>query len=784
MKRIGICASLMVLFAVFAGADDSWIGPVGVEADWNVGANWASGVVPDAEIAFVDNGGNAVMPSGTVFNNGTVAISQGSNWSTVRIEPGASLFNTKILVSNAGSGRGVLLINGGSIDTSTKDFTLGQNSANATGIVVMTGGEVTTKNFYVGYTGTGFFTLSNGVFRTTTEGQVGRSLRGEFFQEGGTNSYDAGADLYLARFASSRGSYTLNGGTLICSDFVYLGYANQAEGFLTLNGGTLVNSNNVVIGAASGGNGTVIVNGGDGNWKCFGSVLRVGYGTGSTGTLTMNGHTNVFNSMNVGDNAGSTGRVTLTECDLTINSGLAMSGALGAVVQNGGKLAVTAGGLSIGGTASGVFTASNGAALSANRVTITATGQMGLSASGLATSDLTVSGVFTTEAASTVTADTALVGVAGAAQFRNSMVTVTNAFGNASITIAYGGQLEQDGGHLTLDNLVLSAGATKIDPPAFRMTDGVFVGKARTTLNGGMPFVQTGGVVSNKEFYVYGLSNNVARFEISGGTFTLASPNNFAFFNSGGAEFFLKGSAPDVSFNHFSYVGGATKLFLLTFLLDKSPSHLSPVNFTGTSDLGYRCGHLRVGFDGGVALMGTNTFSLLTGVKNSGYGYLSKPDANMWTETLADETSHVTLASGYKAGALSMGGAVAAEPFGPMPMGHVEVSNLNTFRLIELNVRLAVQAGAETLSQVVDDFVAAGYTNSVVETDGDYNVKLVIPADCVADHSAAPVSYFAWDFTRTDSITNLETVVTNATVTGVKFEYTKLPALGTLIKVN
>ena len=104
------------------------------------------------------------------------------------------------------------------------------------------------------------------------------------------------------------------------------------------------------------------------------------------------------------------------------------------------------------------------------------------------------------------------------------------------------------------------------------MTDGLFIGTARTTLNGGTPFVQTGGVVSNNEFYVYGSSNNVARFEISGGTFRLASPTNFALFNSGGAEFLLKGSAPDVAFNRFSYVGGAIKHFLMTFMLDKSSS--------------------------------------------------------------------------------------------------------------------------------------------------------------------------------------------------------------------
>jgi len=179
----------------------------------------------------------------------------------------------------------------------------------------------------------------------------------------------------------------------------------------------------------------------------------------------------------------------------------------------------------------------------------------------------------------------------------------------------------------------------------------------------------------------------------------------------------------------------------------------------------------------------TNAFALVTGVKSTAYNYLSKPDSGMWTESLADQTSRVTLASGYKKGVLSMGGTVASGPFDPAPMGHVEVSNLSTYRLIELNVRLAVQAGAKTVDEVVADMVAAGYTNSVVETEGDYNVKLVIPAEDVADRTSAPVSFFAWDFTALPSVTNVAAVVTNATVTAVKLEYTKLPPLGTMIRV-
>jgi hypothetical protein len=571
---------LLIFFTAVTGfANDDWVGTVGVEADWNVGANWSSGVVPDAEIAFVDNGGFAVMSSGTVFSNGTVAISQNGLPSTVKIEQGVTVVDTKMLVGDQ-NGWGTLLINGGSIDTSTRDFVLAQNYISSTGVVVMTGGEVTAKNFYVGLNGSGFFTLSNGLFRTTSLGYVGSSLLGEFVQEGGTNSYDGSADLYLARFGSSRGEYTLNGGTLLCSDFLYLGYAAQAEGFLTINGGTLINSNNVVIGASTGGKGSMMVNGGNGNWQHLGSILRVGYGTGSTGTLAMNGHTNSFNSINVGDQSGSTGCVTMTECDITVSNGVALAGASSSLVQNGGDLAITSGGLSIAGAGVGAFTASNNASLSVDNLIVSGS---------LEASDNTV-----------IEAGYVFVGMAGTAELRDSKLTVTNASVSANLSIAYGGQVSVNGGSMILDNLALSAGDTKNDPPAFLMTEGEFTCNKRITLNGGMSFVQTGGVISNLECYAYGSSNNVARFEISGGKFVV-TPLNYAIFNSGTSEFYLKGSAPQFFCPQFSYVGGQVKPFLLAFTLDKSPAHLAPVNFTGTG--GYRCGHLRVELDGGAVLM-------------------------------------------------------------------------------------------------------------------------------------------------------------------------------------
>ncbi len=724
-------------------ADDSWKGAPGVEGDWNDGANWNSGMVPENEIAFVNNGGYAVIPNGSFLTNLTIAVGQNSgNSGTVRIEPGAMITNTKLLAGNAGTGRGLFLINGGSIDTVTQDFVLGQNSSQATGTVVMTGGEVTAKNVYVGWNGTGYFTLSNGVLRTTSEAYVGTSLKGEFVQEGGTNSFDNGADLSLAKNANAQGDYTLNNGTLICSDYMYLGYASGARGTLTVNGGSLITSNNVVLGSGKGGSGVITVNGGNANWQALGSNLRVGHESGAFGSLTLNSHTNTFNTVNVGNSSDSTGLVAMTESDITINNGLLFAGATNAMEMNGGRLAVTAGGLTLNGTDSSRFVAHNGAAVSANQVS---------------------------------------VGQTGTLRIEDAVLTVTNAAANAKFEVACGGQLDLNGGTIMCDTFDLPGG-TAGERPTVLIREGWFGEKGNLKVYAGHHFVQSGGEVTNAGFYVYGSTTQIVRVEISGGVFSVA-PANYAIFNSGTSEFRLKGSAPRVTIPMFSYVGGApAKHFLLEYTLDKSPAHLAPVNFTDNS--AYRCGHLRVALDGGALLLRTNTFALMTGVKSTGFNYTSLPDSNMWSvQELLNTTSSVALASEALKGSLSVGGVMATGPFDPAPMGHVEISNLRTNRLVALNVRLALTPGAKTLEQVVADFADAGFTNSAVESEGDYNVRLTIPAADVPDRSTTPTTWFAWDFTRTPSITNVTTVVTNATLTALKVELEKLPDQGSLIRL-
>ncbi|MDD4017726.1 MAG: hypothetical protein PHV28_07245 [Kiritimatiellae bacterium] len=386
----------------------------------------------------------------------------------------------------------------------------------------------------------------------------------------------------------------------------------------------------------------------------------------------------------------------------------------------------------------------------------------------------------------TVTNGVALSGKGDQVTLSSGRLTITNANSNATLSMGADSYFEQTDGCLTVDLIDLVAGA---GPSAteFKMKGGILDCKVKSAFYGGGTFVQTGGVVSNKLFYVLGNAAQVARFEISGGQFTIQSPNNFAVFNTNGCELCVKGSLHDIQFNMFSYTDGVVKPFLMEYILDRTPGHISPIKFTGSG--GYACGHLRVALDGGVLLSGTNKFTLLYASQALSFdkygGYISVPDTDMWNVTLENyKSSCVTLAEGGYKGALTMGATQALGPFAATPMGHVMLTNMQTNRLANLVIRMAVQAGAKPVAEVVADMMSAGYTDSTVETSGVYNVKLSIPVADVVDKAETTTSFFVWDFTKTIGIADIDTVVTNALITSLAVEYDKLPPDGTVISVH
>ena len=587
----------------------------------------------------------------------------------------------------------------------------------------MTGGNLDLKNYYIGYNGTGTFVLSNGVVTTTywqTFIGANSGSDGTFVQSGGTNTYSA-ASCYIGRSSGSNGRYIMNGGTL--------------------------NAPNVSIGDS--GTGYMEINGGSFNVP---GTFYAGYYASAEGTLVLNNYTNTFPNIQIGPqypHTGGKGSFFMNGGEVTITGGGyvgARPGCESTFVQNGGVL--NRKGLTIpfadDATATCIFS---------NNAVTEIDGSLTLKAGGtlkIYDADINCKGVYIKSADSEAVMNDGSLIVAG----RFLVPDGTNA-----------ATFHMKGGYLT---------RTYVPNQSYMF----YIGGA-TASSGPGSFIQSGGVVTNSETMYLGRysTNHVGRYEISGGTLD-SQVKDVAIEKTRVAEFCVKGSAPVINLRSFN---AKTNEFSLEFVLDKSPEHLAPVNFT--YDRAYRCGHLHVGMDGGVLLSKTNQFTLLrwtNGYVASSYDYLSRPDTNMWTEEVTADSpraSRITLSDGYKQADLSIGGTSSAS-FAEHAMGHVTVANLSTNRLTGLVIRMDVNEQAKSVSNLVADMIAAGYTNSVVESFGDYDLKLVIPPDCVVDKSVESPSIFAWDFT------DPTTGVTNATVTAVSVEMEQSPAMGTLLMLQ
>ena len=718
IKWVCFILALTVLSPVWA--QTYWKGPAGTAANWTDPANWINGVVPLGTSAITNNG-IAEISTGAVSNT-LVYAGRTTGPGTLRVSSGGELVGADLTIGYGGK----LEAFGGNLLCPAKKLLVGTASG-TTGTVVMTGGFLSVTNYSVGDTGVGSFVLSNGTLRSTYwQTFVGNSAGsdGTFIQEGGTNDYTVAA-CYIGFGAGSTGRYILNGGMLDTHSY-NISIASSGTGYMEINGGTLSPT----------------------------AKIFVSFYTNSIGRLVMNNYTNTF-------------------ADLQIGPDWPHRGGTGTVIQNGGNITITGQG-NIGAASTCVSTfIQNGGTQTRNAAL-----NMPSSPGALGTLILSNNAAFSCSNGITLNAGARL-------EINGANVFCKGVFMKSSDAYA-----QMTGGNLTVNGKFLVPDGT--NAATFYMRGGYlertyaanqsymfYIGGAAADSGPGN-FIQTGGVVTNSEGIYLGRSstNHVGRYEISGGTLN-SQTSQLIVEKHRVAAFRLKGSAPVVN---LAYIRAVTNEFLLEYVLDKSPAHLAPIRFVAE---GYRCGHLRVGFDGGVLLTQTNAFTLIdspsTQIKTWGtpvLDYITRPDTNMWTEALAsgNKQSRITLANGYKQADLEIGGTLSAS-FAEQAMGHVTLANLSTNRLLGLAVRLAVNEKAKTVSALVADLVAAGYTNSVAEVSGVYDIKVVLPPDCVVDKTVKTPSYFAWDFT------DVTTSVTNSTITAVKIERMLPPPTGTMIRI-
>jgi outer membrane autotransporter protein len=305
-------------------AQTNWVGQTG---SWNVPSNWDNGVPDTSNSATIDNGGTALVQSGTnlssdlfvgLLDSGNLVVQNQATLSAGPLVIGLFASDSNVTVTGPGS---TLTING---------------------------------NAQVGAFGTGILTVQNGA------------------------TVQIADYLQLGLFSDSDGTVAVNGtgSSLISAGNIVVG--GSGTGRLTIaNGGAVTSTNNVEIGFEAGGTGTVVVTG-SGSILTSTQVLYVGYsGTGTltsadraviqvgngTGLLTLGSQSGSIGTLNIGNgNAAGTlkaGEVTggagiatvnFNETDLNYIFPVLLTGSL-TVAQNGpGKTVLTGANTYTGGT--------------------------------------------------------------------------------------------------------------------------------------------------------------------------------------------------------------------------------------------------------------------------------------------------------------------------------------------------------------------------------------------------------------------------------------------------
>ncbi|WP_342750567.1 autotransporter-associated beta strand repeat-containing protein [Termitidicoccus mucosus] len=308
------------------------------------------------------NGMIAASSETLIDSGGTLTVS-GSGWLNA-IDYGG-LAGGYLVVGYNGFGA-LNLTDSGSV-TVENHVTLG-DLAGSTGTASVSGGLLTTNQFFIGNSGTGLLTISGGTVSGT--GNYYSSL-GELADGTGIVDMRGGllefASVFLVGFRGA-GELTLSGGTLSVGGASYLGNSAgssgtaavsgglwssggdflvgvSSTGALTLSGGTISAGGDAVLGANAIGTATVS---GSGLWTVAGDFYNGYYGTGAL-AVTDSGSVSVGGDIAIGVATTGTGAVSVRGSALLSGSGNLYlgydnSGTLGVgslAIANSGSVAVT-----------------------------------------------------------------------------------------------------------------------------------------------------------------------------------------------------------------------------------------------------------------------------------------------------------------------------------------------------------------------------------------------------------------------------------------------------------
>ena len=249
-----VFVSVMATAATARAGDTSWKLSPPATGDWYEPTNWDAGVPGDWDDAYVDNGGTAVISSGTCRSQLYAGY---DNAGTIRQTAGRVIPSWHIqLGQNLGS-EGRYFFEGGIISNPNGNIYVGWYGQ---AYFTQKGGSIESLNMLSiarGDGSTGSYTLSNGSIESRLV-KIGQHGEGEFLHTGGNfNSLDR---FYLATESQAKGTYSLSGTGVLTTVTEFVG--SEGLGKFYQNGGTHQVSDELTLGRDTGSRGEYAISGG------------------------------------------------------------------------------------------------------------------------------------------------------------------------------------------------------------------------------------------------------------------------------------------------------------------------------------------------------------------------------------------------------------------------------------------------------------------------------------------------------------------------------------------
>lgn len=288
-----LAAALALAFGLdaWAGMTTAWTNNSGVASSWFITGNWTNGVPTIADAATIWD--NTAGKRSVVLVDGAAEASsvnmRGARTNTLIVAASGSLKTTGSLVLGYGAGTIALVEFSGPVTVGTLDL---GNWGGSTGIVTQRNNSAVTATNYLwlghqSSTDKGYYTLESGSLIISNQIYVGSVGYGEFLQKGGSVT----GKKYIAVGAQSAGGsglYRQEGGWVQDSASLWVG-ATSGTGRYELVGGVYTNGGGYgeLVGGVLSGSAPQGANGGRGTFEQSGGTnyarqVRVGYMTNGT----------------------------------------------------------------------------------------------------------------------------------------------------------------------------------------------------------------------------------------------------------------------------------------------------------------------------------------------------------------------------------------------------------------------------------------------------------------------------------------------------------------------